>query len=264
MIIQENIFRKKLRSLALRLLCYVESNSNTNFDRNGERVFVNHLFNLLKDKSEKIVLFDVGANVGDYTQILLEQTIKLQNECVEIHVFEPTQKCFQIINKRFHYFPQIILNQKAISDKKGKAEIFYNEAASGLSSLYQRDLRSVGVSLNQSEAIETTTLRIYIEDNGIEHISFLKLDVEGHEVKALQSLGKYLHKDFIDFIQFEYGGTSLDSHTNLKDFYDLLKEDYAIAKVMPKGLEIRTYQSWMDNFQYANYVAISKRYLEKL
>lgn len=39
---------------------------------------------------------------------------------------------------------------------------------------------------------------------------------------------------------------------------------FVVAKIMRKGLEIRSYKPWMDNFQYGNYVAISKKKVDKL
>ncbi|PIY58809.1 MAG: methyltransferase FkbM, partial [Candidatus Yonathbacteria bacterium CG_4_10_14_0_8_um_filter_43_17] len=92
-----------------------------------------------------------------------------------------------------------------------------------------------------------------------------KIDVEGHELSTLSGFGKYLNADFIDFIQFEYGGANLDSHTNLLDFYNLLTPiGFKIAKVMSQSLELREYSPRMDNFVYSNYVAISGKLLQKI
>jgi hypothetical protein len=105
----------------------------------------------------------------------------------------------------------------------------------------------------------------YIEGRDIQHIDFIKIDIEGHELKAFEGFGHYLNSNFIDFIQFEYGGANLDSHTSLMEMYKYLEEKgFKIAKIMPNGLEIREYRPFMDNFQYSNYVAISKNILEKL
>jgi hypothetical protein len=82
---------------------------------------------------------------------------------------------------------------------------------------------------------------------------------------VLEGLGSYLRGDFIDFVQFEYGGTNLDSHTRLMDFYLLFEQSgFKVAKIMPKGLDIRPYNPWMDNFQYANFVAISTKIIDRL
>ena len=70
---------------------------------------------------------------------------------------------------------------------------------------------------------------------------------------------KYMDSDFIDYIQFEYGGANLDSHTSLMEIYKFLNDrNFEIAKIMRDGLEIRKYQPYMDNFNYSNYVAISR------
>ena len=39
----------------------------------------------------------------------------------------------------------------------------------------------------------------------------------------------------------------------------VLRPENAVAKVMRDGLDVRPYQPWMENFQYANYVAISRK-----
>jgi len=39
----------------------------------------------------------------------------------------------------------------------------------------------------------------------------------------------------------------------------LEKGGFKVAKIMPRGLDVRPYSPWMDNFQYANYVALSPR-----
>ena len=46
------------------------------------------------------------------------------------------------------------------------------------------------------------------------------------------------------------------------EIYNFLNDrGFKIAKMMPNGLELR-YNPYMDNFNYANYVAISSRVLE--
>ena len=104
----------------------------------------------------------------------------------------------------------------------------------------------------------------YIENKGISHIDFIKIDIEGHELKAFEGFGSYMNADFIDYIQFEYGGANLDSHTSLMELYAFFeKRNFSIAKIMPNGLLVRAYKPWMDNFTYSNYVAVSNKVLQK-
>jgi len=119
------------------------------------------------------------------------------------------------------------------------------------------------IDMKQSERIKTMRLDGFIMHDGIDHIHLLKIDVEGHELSVLSGLGEYLRPDFIDFIQFEYGGANLDSHSSLMDLYAVFeKAGFVVAKIMPSGLEIRSYRPNMENFQCANYVAVSSAIMD--
>lgn len=265
MITKQSFLRKKLRSLMLRFFYHLENNNNTNFATNGERVFVENLFKYFKENVDsEIMIFDIGANIGGYTQMLLDNSAEIKGK-VRIHLFEPTQSCMEVLDKKFSSSGQIILNKKAVSNRDGTSDIFYDQKQSGLASLHRRNLSAYSLEMSQSEVVDTIRLDGYIKKSRIDHIHFLKIDVEGHELAVLEGLGSYLNRDFIDFIQFEYGGANLDSRTSLMDFYALFeKSRFKAAKIMPKGIDIRPYSPWMDNFQYANYVAISAKIIDRL
>ncbi len=244
MIARQNIVKRKLRSLALWVFAYLENSGTADFDTNGEKQFIEDLFGHLRRVDQgNVVFFDIGANIGEYTQMLLEKAYSLK-DAVEIHVFEPTQSCFKVITSKYRDVKEVILNNKAVSNSNGTAEIFYDALESTFASLHKRT---------------------YVEKKGINHIHFLKIDIEGHEMAAFEGLGSYLNGDFIDFVQFEYGGANLDSHTSLMELYALFeKAGFVMTKVMRNGLDIRPYKPWMENFQYANYVAISRKIVDGL
>jgi len=259
MFVKMNLISNKLRNFASIVFNKMENNGNCNFDTNGEKVFIDNLFNSFKNKRERIV-FDIGANVGEYSNMILEKS-KMINIDINLHLFEPTKSCFSIILKKFDNH-NIILNNFGVSNVNTTATIFYDKQQSGLASLYQRNLDYYDLELNHSEEVSLRRLDEYIEEKNIKHIDFVKIDIEGHELKAFEGFGKYLNGDFIDYIQFEYGGANLDSHTSLMNIYSFLeKRGFKIAKIMPNGLEIRNYKPFMDNFQYSNYVAISEKVL---
>lgn len=210
----------------------------------------------------KRIIFDVGANIGEYSQMLLDCSERYKVP-IELHVFEPTAKCSEILDDKLKVYDNITLNRQGLSDTKGKCLIYYDKEQSVLTSLYKRNLEYYNIELSKSEEIEPICATDYIEGKQIPHIDYLKVDVEGHELKALIGFGKYLSGDNIDFIQFEYGGTNLDSHTSLMELYALLESrGFKVAKMFPKGLQIRSYNPDMENFSYANYVAISNRLLK--
>lgn len=264
MIIEQNKLLKKLRGLALKAFLALDNSGTADFATNGEQRFIEELFRYLARYSEQPVFFDIGANIGEYTGLLLEKSSALP-VMPEIHVFEPTNACFAELTAKYAGEATVKLNQLAVSNSCGAVTIYYDSDKSVLASLHKRNLDAYAVEMNRSETVATTRLDAYIESHGLGHINFLKIDIEGHELAAFEGLGRYLHNEFIDFIQFEYGGANLDSHTTLMDFYMLFeKAGFVMTKVMSGGLEVRPYRPWMDNYHYANYVAVSKKVLNSL
>ncbi len=258
MFVNQSFVSNKFRTLFLKMFNYIENNGNIHFNSNGEGKFIDAFFEQNRIHKGELTIFDVGANVGNYTQMLTEKCQKYSISA-NIHAFEPTMSCLQVLKSKFTTNKHISICNKAVSNTEGTQFIYFDKAQSGMASLHRRDLKALDIELNLSEKIETIRLDNYIETNKIEHIHLLKIDIEGHEIAAFEGLGKYLNADFIDFIQFEYGGANLDSHTTLADFYRLLTpQGFKIAKIMRKGLQLRPYHPVMDNFCYSNYVAVAK------
>jgi len=251
--------KRKIRDFAWKTFNKIEKNGVGEFAENGEKCFVDSLFKGFKQTGTQKTIFDIGANVGQYSE-MLSRMAEFHAVEINIHLFEPTKKCFAELTAKFAHSDHITLNNTGISNVKGTSEIYYDKEESEGASLYQRNLRFYNVQMDKREVIKLRRLDDYIEEKGIAHIDFLKMDIEGNELKALEGLGQYLKPDFIDFLQFEYGGANLDSHTSLMDLYQLLTDrGFLVAKVMPGGLETRNYAPFMENFQNANYMAVAKR-----
>lgn len=265
MFVHMNFVMRKTRSLMLRVFGWIENNNNIDFASNGEEYFIDAVNVYLTDlRNVKIEIFDIGANKGEYSKILLDKLSKYAIEA-RIHIFEPTASCFELLSNQYSSMPSFVLNQTAVSNENGSAQIYYDQQESVLASLHQRNLSALGLSLDCSETVQTVRLDTYIEAQGINHIQLLKIDIEGHELAAFEGMGRFLSGDFVDFVQFEYGGANLDSKTSLMELYALFEaRGFVVGKIMPTGIELRSYQPWMENFQYANYVAVSKNILKIL
>jgi len=259
MFLKSSNFKSKLKRVLLRLFNTLENNGDCNFETNGEKVFVE---SLLKTLDKDAVMLDIGANIGEYSEIILKEALKNKVN-VQLHLFEPTRSCFSTLTKKYSGVGNVILNNVGLSDVSKRSKIYYDKEKSGLASLYQRNLKSYSIELSQSEEINVKRLDSYVEEKRINHIDFVKIDIEGHELKAFEGFGAYLDGDFIDYIQFEYGGANLDSGASLMEIYQVLSDrGFVIAKVMPKGIEVRNYSPYMDNFNYANYVAVSRNKIQ--
>lgn len=208
------------------------------------------------DESVSLILFDVGGNVGKYSKTLSD----FFNDRVQIHSFEPSQKTFEIFVEKTKNIKNIIPNNFGLSDTESISLLYTNKEGSGLASIYQRKLEHIGISLDKSETIKLSTIDSYCKINNLERIHYLKLDIEGHELKALNGAKEMLDNKKIDFIQFEFGGTHIDSRTYFKDFYYLLKNNYSIYRILKDDLyELPVYKETYEIFLPINYLAILKK-----
>ena len=146
------------------------------------------------------------------------------------------------------------------SDKKESVTLYSNKEGSGLASVYNRRLDHFDINLNYKELTHLESLHNFCKNKDIKHINFLKLDVEGHEYKVLKGAKDLINNNFIDFIQFEFGGTNIDSRTFFQDFYYLLNPYYKIYRILKDGLmNIDNYKETHEIFRTTNFLAISKK-----
>lgn len=251
-----NKLREKAVSFFFKIIVKLENIGDTDIRKNGEEKFIN---NIIKSYAgcDNFCLFDVGANMGEYTEFFINH--KELNKNSRFHLFEPQKKCFIDLTEKFGADTRIVLNNFGASNCDVSQLIYYDREKSGLASLYHRNLEFYKLELSQSEEIRLVALSKYVAERRIAKINLLKLDVEGHELKVLEGLEQYLNPDFIDYIQFEYGGANMDSHTNLLDFFQLLEgKGFKMCKIMKSGnIEYRKYDPRYDNFVYQNWVAVS-------
>lgn len=216
----------------------------------GEKEFA---FKLLKVyiEHEKIILFDIGANVGEYSEMLIRHCNKLEIN-YQLHLFEPQKKCFEVLSLKFKENPNIIINNVAISNQNGYIDFYMEENGASSSSMYDREV------FDSSEKVQVKTIRLddYFAQHNLVKIHFMKIDVEGHELEVLKSVKNNFKN--IENIQFEYGGTYLDSKSTLKEAYILLRDYFHIGKIEPNGVNFRPYISEMEDYKYSNYIAEKK------
>ncbi|MBU0568951.1 FkbM family methyltransferase [bacterium] len=100
--------------------------------------------------------------------------------------------------------------------------------------------------------------------HNIKNISFIKIDTEGHEVAVLKGAQNLINHQLIGMIQFEYGGTFLDSRTTLRDVYNILSKNYIISHVLPNGILPLPYSNILETYRYSNWLVISRNIFKYL
>lgn len=202
-------------------------------------------------------VFDVGANVGDWTALALKINPNLQ-----IHCFEPSAATFQRLHER-DFKGSVKYINIGLSSAPGEATLYVFEHCAGTNSLYKRQGLEDGWGLKaqqHKETIRLTTLDAYCQRSGIQMIDFVKVDVEGHELEVIRGAEGMLKQRRIKRIQFEYGGCNIDSRVLLKDIFDFFAPySYVFFKVLPHGLRhVPRYDQRLENFQYQNWAVIAE------
>ncbi len=216
--------------------------------------------NLLKKLSKKFtddrtyIIFDVGANQGSYTNALLEN---MQINNLQIWCFEPSAATFNELQSNLSSKGNIFLNKIGFSDQNGEIPLYYKDSASDLSSLYPLEIgHGTKEKLTNFEIVSIKTIDDFVTENNIPYIDFLKLDIEGNELNALNGATKTINSGKVRSIQFEFGTCNIDSRTFFRDFWNLLSERYNIYRIVKNGLHpIVGYSEFEEVFQTINYYA---------
>jgi FkbM family methyltransferase len=173
---------------------------------------------------ENDLCFDVGANVGDKTEIFL----KLGAAVVAV---EPQESCWRVLKRRFKNSDKVYVINKALDKSPGSREIFVDRSPT-ISSMSSEWIDSVknsgrfsGHRWNSKLEVETTTLDVLVEQFGSP--AFCKIDVEGFEFEVLQGLSQPVAVLSLEFIP-EYLGPVLDCIEYLSKLGDA-KFNYSLA-----------------------------------
>lgn len=221
--------------------------------KSGETTSINYIAKKLN--TEELIIFDVGANIGQYSLLLLDY---FGSNC-KIYSIEPSLVTYNELVRNTQQFNNIQVCNIAFGNKNEKAKLYSNKEKSGLSSIYKRRLDHFGIDFDVEEQIDIIKLDDFCQKEHISHIHFLKLDVEGNEYFVLEGGQNLISSDNIDFIQFEFGGCNIDSRTFFQDFFYLLHDKYRIYRILQDGIfEIKEYKEIYEVFITTNFLAERK------
>ena len=207
------------------------------------------------------IVFDVGANTGDYTVCCIET-----NANSVVHCFEPSKSHRErFINNdalvKGISSNKVFLNAFGLSDVEENGVLYKDEEITGLASLTKRNLDYANIDFTIKEDVHLKKGDDYIFKNKIKNIDLLKIDVEGWEMSVLKGMERAFEMKVIKVCQFEFAHGHIERRENFRDFYNFfLKHGYSMGMIKPNGKVnmIDSYNEFLEHYFATNYLAFSK------
>jgi FkbM family methyltransferase len=174
--------------------------NNADFKTNGEYYF----YNLIKNRITTI--FDIGCN---------NHSLFTDFEGI-VHYFDPVESFIEGLKSQPNKNSKSFFNIYGLGDNFELAYYYPR-----YESFINRTISCKDDDANNCRILKLMRGDEYMKRNNIENIDFIKIDTEGFELKVLHGFGEYLRN--INIIQFEYGGTFLDTNVKLFDIIKYLK-----------------------------------------
>lgn len=230
-------------------------------------------FNKIKKYVE--VVFDIGSRED------IEYIKNSYDKSREFHLFEPDSSFLLECENKINNLPpsnevnnSIYLNSFGLGKEEGEL-VYYPNTQSFIFRKYHANSIDVGIKFL------IKTLDNYCKENQVEKIDFLKIDIEGMEIDALNG-GKNIINNATKIIQFEFASTMLDRNLDPDDYiswFDKNIFNLYLQRVAPQhpyfenNLQLLTpldedlYQiikKDMVDGSGCNLIAIRKEYSEKI
>lgn len=209
----------------------------------------------LNNRSRGGVIIDAGANKGLYAIEILKSGANIKN----LVLIEPQTALRDVMKQLADEYPEISFESVAIGSQSGTMDLYFDYEGSCLASLYERNIHHVGLTMDIVESVPITTLDLLVEKHALEEIDFLKLDLEGHELEALNGASGLLSERRIRAMTFEFGGCNIDSRTYIKDFWQLLVDGHGfhLYRLLPgrRLLQMISYSESLERFSWQNILA---------
>ncbi|GAB1422665.1 hypothetical protein MASR2M15_29040 [Anaerolineales bacterium] len=169
-----------------------------------------------------MTVLDIGAHVGYYARLFSNEV----KENGRVIAFEPHPRTFEVLGRNIQAFPNIQALNLAASDSEGSAELYdylmmsasgslnYDESMVDLqqSQTSSHDIapRLKGFEM-QTFSVQTRPGDVCLAELNIEKVDFIKMDIEGAEIKALRGLQHTIQNSPNLYMVMEYNPAALRS-----------------------------------------------------
>lgn len=197
--------------------------------KNRQDAFEIDLLKKYIHKNDKVL--DIGANIGFYATILSD----IVGDKGSVYCFEPDVKNFNYLKKAVAGHANIVINNKAVGPKTETLKIYTSKNLNVDHRTYKPE------EYDQEIEIDAVSIDDYLLSQPAKKIDFIKMDIQGFEMQAIQGMQKTLEaNEHIQLISefWPYGlrkaGSSVSDYFNFltsKGFNCYLLEKKALQKL---------------------------------
>lgn len=203
-------------------------------------------------KRPRPVVFDVGANLGLWTQSLLKKI-----PGAKVYAFDPSPGCQSAIREKA--LPDVTVMPYALGEVSCERPLYFRSATDPSASLHARHDTPFENDIYRQTTVRVRTLDEVLGSEKIDFLDFMKMDLEGHELFALRGARAALAARKIGALSFEFSCSNVNSRTFFRDLWDILTAaDFAIYRITPSGKRTPISDYYEDSEYFrgtTNYVA---------
>ncbi len=198
------------------------------------------------------VIFDVGANRGDWSGMVLGV-----RPGATVHMFEPQPALVGRLRERFAAFPNALVHGVGLGELPGELTLhMYSD--DHLASFHVREEQRFETPVQTKVPVDTVDS--VMQRLGLAEIALLKIDVEGHELSVLKGGEAAFSGRHVGAIQFEFGAPNVNSGVMFRQIYNFLSgHGFLLFRIdVDGGLQpITEYRTQHESYSgVANYMAI--------
>ena len=195
--------------------------------------------------SLKHVVVDVGAARGDFSNHILTSTSKFMVIAVEPNILVHEANLLKLRSK---FEDRFVFQPYALDEQDSKLPLYGSKILNGqvgslntfnLEKKWSNYLSNMVDNCDDYDLVEVKSVKNFLTQNRIEHISFLKIDTQGSDVKLLNL---FLELAIVDCMVVEVNATEIKSeniyNTNntFKELFNIVnKYSLKILKILPSS-----------------------------
>jgi FkbM family methyltransferase len=194
---------------------------------------------LIKSAPQNGVVLDIGAHIGLFSMVAAQLTGKQG----KVFSFEPTLATRQLLEQtiRMNNMQGTVTPcQQAVSNKEGSIVFYESDVVGDNSNSLVEYLEDRGL---KGTTVPVTTVDIFVNQQGLQRVDFIKIDVEGAEYDAIRGAADTL-KNFRPYCILAIHPTPIAKKGDqLGDIYDF---------VVNAGYRVTLYQKPMSREDFCN------------